>query len=113
MKRTKIYYLLEFLSAAFVLSYLFIHNIILVMIGITFSLYLINIEFITRIIRSINKFLVLDKSSRKVDKNDKEEKIDSININLLKKNNNLTLVETVEELGFIPSINKNIDNEVA
>ena len=113
MKKAKINLLIEVFSSTLILSYFFIHNISLVLIGITSSLYLININFIKTIIGVINKNLVNKKECIELNKNDKEIRTNSINIKSTKENNKLTLVETIEELGFIPSIEKNEDNNAA
>lgn len=106
MKKPKINYLLEYLSVTFILSYFFIHNIILVLIGITLSLYLININFLNTYIRSINKTLFIKKPSMELNDIDKVSKSNSNNIELNKEDTKLTLVETIEELGYIPSIDQ-------
>ena len=113
MKKTKLNHILEFLSSTLVLSYFFVHNIFLVLIGITFSLYLININFINRIIKSINKNLLNKKESIDLNINDTETKTNPINKKSNKEDSKLTLVETIEELGFIPSLDKNDESNVA
>ena len=113
MKKTKISYAIEYLSSSFVLSYFIIHNIFLVLVGIIFSLYLINIDFINSIIISINKKLISKKVDKDLNINDKEIKTYAINIKSTKEDTKLTLVETVEELGFIPSLEKNDESNVA
>ena len=107
MKKNKINKLVEYLAMTMVLSYFFLHNIFLVLIGITFSVYFINIKFFNRIMRSITKNLVIRKSSKEFNKSDGSKKLDSINIKSSKEDSNLTLVEKVEELGYIPSIDEN------
>ena len=113
MEKTKIYHLLEYFSSTLILSYFFIHNIFLVLIGISFSLYLININFINRIINSIYKNLVNKKES--IDLNTKDTVIETnpINKKSTKKDSKLTLVETIEELGFIPSLDNSDETNVA
>ena len=113
MKKTKITLTIEYLSSIFVLSYLFIHNIFLVLIGIIFSLYLINIDFINRIIVTFNKNSISTKVDTDLNTNNKEMKSYPINIKTKKEDPKLTLVETIEELGFIPSIEKNDESNVA
>ena len=113
MKKNKTTQTIEYLSSSFVLSYFFIHNIFLVLIGIIFSLYLINIDFINRIIVSINKNVISKKSDTDLKSNDKEIKIYPTNKKSTKGNTKLTLAETIEELGFIPSLEKNDKNNVA
>ena len=113
MKETKTNHLLEYLSLTLILSYFFIHNIFLVLIGIIFSLYLININFIKIFIRSFDKSLFIKKASKKFNKNNKAMELDSIDIKARKDDSNLTLVETIEEFGVIPSIDKNNNSNAA
>ena len=113
MKITKINQFIEYSSVILILSYLFIHNIYLVLIGIIFSIYLININFIDSFIGSINKDFDNKKSSIRINRNVRVKKINSINIELENKERKDTLVETVEELGFIPSLNKEDQSELA
>tara|TARA_B100000214_G_C23392728_1_gene367901 strand:+ start:106 stop:447 length:342 start_codon:yes stop_codon:yes gene_type:complete len=113
MKKTKINYFLEYLSATFILSYFFIHNINLVLIGITLSLYLININFLNAYIRSIHMTLFIKKPKIESNEINKVSKSNSTNIELKKEDTKLTLVETIEELGYIPSIDKNDQNKAA
>ena len=113
MNKTKINKVIEYLSATLILSYFFVHNIFLVLIGITFSLYLINIKFINSFIRSINKNLFIKKSNIESNNIDKVTKSNSINIVSNKENKKLTLVETIEELGFIPSIDNDQESNIA
>ena len=113
MKKIKLNHAIEYLSSALVLSYFFIHNIFLVLIGITFSLYLMNINFINRIIKSIHKTILNNKEY--IELNAKDTKIETkpINKKSTKEDTNLTLVETIEELGFIPSLDNNDETNVA
>ena len=113
MKNTKFNHVIEYLSPTLVLSYFLIHNISLVLIGITFSLYLININSINRVVKSINKNLSNKKVLLNLNVNDREIKSNSINKKSSKEDANLTLVETIEELGFIPSLDKNDKSNVA
>ena len=113
MKKTKLNHFIEYISLILVLSYFFIHNIFLVLIGITFSLYLININFINRIIKSINKNLFNKKESIDLNINDTETETNPINKKSNKEDSKLTLVEIIEELGFIPSLDKNDESNVA
>ncbi len=113
MKKTDINQGLEYLSATMILSYFFVHSIFLVLIGITFSIYLININFINSIIRATNKNLVLKNSALEFYKNNKIKKSNSINIESKKVDKKLTLVESVEELGFIPSIDEDKESSAA
>ena len=113
MKKTKLNHAIEYLSSTLVLSYFFIHNIFLVLIGITFSLYLININFINRIIKSIYKNLVDIKESIELYTKDTEIETNPINKKTTKEDTKLTLVEAIEELGFIPSLDNNDETNVA
>ena len=109
MKKTKLNHAIEYLSSTLVLSYFFIHNIFLVLIGITFSLYLININFI----KSIYKNLVNKKESIELNAKDTGIETNLTNKKLTKEDTKLTLVETIEELGFIPSLDNNDETNVA
>ena len=113
MKKTKLNHAIEYLSSSLVLSYFFIHNIFLVMIGITFSLYLININKLNIIIKSIYKNLVTKKESIELNTEDTEVETNQINKQSTKEDTKLTLVETIEELGFIPSLDNSDETNVA
>ncbi len=112
-KEIKINLLMEYLSLALILSYLFIHNILLVIIGIALSIYLININSLNRIIVSINEKLVSKKRARGLDKHVKEITYNSKNIKSNKEDSKALLVETIEELGYIPSLDKHDDSQAA
>ncbi len=103
MNKNKVIYLIEYLSMGLVLSYFIIHNIYFVLIGITFSIYLINIELINSIKGSIYKSLDIKNISRNLIKNIKEVKSNSNEIKITTEESKLTLVEAIEEFGFIPS----------
>ena len=97
--------LLEYLSIILILSYFLFKNIYVVQIGIAISLYLINIKFFISSIKFIKKFL---KSNEEV-KIPEKRYIDIIKNNQTishNKDTSLSLVEEIEELGFIPSLNK-------
>ena len=113
MKKTKINHFIEYLSSTLILSYFFIHNIFLVLIGIIFSLYLININFINRIIKSIYKSFVNKEDSIGLNAKDNEIETIPINKKSTKEDTNLTLVEKIEELGFIPSLDNSDETNVA
>ena len=112
MNNTRINNLLEYFNLILILSYFGIHNIFLVIIGIIFSLYLINRKFIISIIGSVNKKLFIKKVSIDFNKNDNTKKSDSIKLQPTK-DSKLTLVETIEELGFIPSKDKSDHRDAA
>ena len=107
MQRNNINNLLEYLSPILILSYFLFHNIIPVLIGISFSLYLINIDFINSLGESIKMIFAREKLSKYSNKDNQTIKDYPYLINFTKENSELTLVETIEELGFIPSIDKN------
>ena len=113
MKKTKINKVIEYLSPTLIFSYFFVHNIFLVLIGITFSLYLININMINNLKKSINNMFVLKNNSKDLNKNDEELNSDTINMKSTKKETKLTLVEEIEEFGYIPSIDKNNNTNAA
>ena len=106
MLKTKINYLLEYLSLILILSFLLVHNIILVLFGVFISLYLINIDFIQSVERYISNISSIQKQYRASDKQNTLTASLQANKNIAIEDSNLTLVETVEELGFIPSKNK-------
>ena len=113
MKTIKINQVIEYLSPIMVFSYFFIHNIFLVLIGITFSLYLININMINSLKKSIYKNLALKNECKELNKNNKEINSNTINIKSTKEDKKLTLVEEIEEFGFIPSIDKKNNSNAA
>jgi len=103
---------IEALSLCLVLSYLFIHNIYLVLLGISLSLYLINSDLINKSLRSINQTLINIIAQIDLSKFYKAKESTSKQIDLNKNNSELTLVEIIEELGFIPSPNEHDDTNV-
>ena len=113
MKNNKINHLIEYSSPILIISYFFVHNIYLVIIGIIFSLYIVNINSINIVIRSITKILITEELPREINKNHNESNPDSMKIKFAKEYSNLTLAETIEELGFIPSADKDDDSKAA
>jgi len=113
MKTIKINQVIEYLSPIMVFSYFYIHNIFLVLIGITFSLYLININMIDNLKKSIYKNLTVKNESKDLNKNEKKINSNTINIKSNKEDKKLTLVEEIEEFGFIPSIDQKNNSNVA
>ena len=113
MKTIKINQVIEYLSPIMVFSYFFIHNIFLVLIGITFSLYLININMINNLKKSIYKNLTVKKESKDLNKNQKKINSNTINLKSTKEDKKLTLVEEIEEFGFIPSIDEKNNSNAA
>ena len=94
----------EHLSLLLVLSYFFFHNILMVISGVMLALYTINISF-------INNHIFKDMNNVKR-KDDKEVKIDpDIEIDLDRADSSnegglISLVDVIEESGFIPSLEK-------
>ena len=113
MKKINVINFLEYLALALILSYFLIGNIYLVIIGIIFSIYLININLLYSISRSINKKLHIFNVSKKQSKSNKIKEANSNQIKLNTEDSMPTLVETIEELGFIPSIEKLDDSNTA
>jgi len=113
MKKIKINQVIEYLSPIMVFSYFFIHNIFLVLIGITFSLYLININMINNLKKLIYKNLAVKNESKDLNKNQKKINSNTINLKSTKEDKKLTLVEEIEEFGFIPSIDKKNNSNAA
>ena len=109
MNITKINHVFEYCSASLVLSYFFIHNIVLVFIGICIAIYLINFDFLNKLRKFIEK--IIFKEIVSIDFMTKTEKIESESkqVKINKEESKLTLVETIEELGFIPSIVRSLN----
>ena len=112
--KTNINNKIEFLSLSLILSYFFFHNILPVLSGIILSLYLMNLEVIKSLNKSLKKFLVKEKENFNLNKKDnlKLNKANKIEFND-KKDSTLTLVEAIEELGFIPSLNDKDESNLA
>ena len=88
--------IIEYLSLSLVLSFIFIKNIYLVFIGILIALYQLNQNFLDKFIikypikkaKKENIIIKKTENNKKYPYNDYK---------------NLSLVETIEETGFIPS----------
>ena len=102
--------IIEVLAPTLILSYFIIHNIILVLIGIVCSLYLININSINTFSNSLSKALIDIKEDKVHNKDHTTIELKSHKIDIDREDKSLNLVETIEELGFIPSLNKNDEN---
>ena len=113
MKKNKMNLVIEFLSPSLILSYFLIHNIFLVLIGITLSLYLININFFNSLKKSVTKNLLIKNKPEDSIRINKVKKTNYINIKSSKKTSKLTLAEAIEELGYIPKKDKNNDSNAA
>ena len=88
---------LDYISLSLVISFLFFHNIFLVIFGIILSLYSINKN---KIIKSINYFPEINSQNKKNSSQDVQD-IKQIESRLEK--SNIELVDLVEQTGFIPS----------
>ncbi len=104
--------LIEYLALSFILSYFIIHKISLVLLGIIFSIYLININTINNIAININRKLKKH-SFRYTKKDNINSEVESIRIKLEQEDSKLKLVNEIEELGFIPSLEKSDDINAA
>ena len=100
---------LEYLSLLLVISFFIFHNIYIVFIGIVLSLYIINKNLIDNSLKcSISKTIIGNlnkKTSPIVNQNQL--------LNTNKEDSEIPLVETIEESGYIPSIEKNLSNDAA
>ena len=63
--------------------------------------------------KSINKNLAVKNESKDLNKNEKKINSNTINIKSTKEDKKLTLVEEIEEFGFIPSIDKKNNSNAA
>ena len=92
----------KYISLILVLSFLALHNIFLVLIGIFISLCdLNNID-----IYNMKRFSSLNDDKIDLIKTNKSIEKESKKLYLNLKHERLTLVESIEELGYIPSMNK-------
>ncbi len=99
MNKYKYNELIEHLSLILVLSFLFIKNIYLVLIGITLALYKLNENFLSKLINS----LVIETLKKEIIIIDTSIKKDNKKTDLNNEISKLSLVETIEETGYIPS----------
>ena len=113
MNKNKVKNLFEFLCLALVLSYFSIHNIFLVIIGTSLSIYLINISSIESLKGYININPHLDDLTKNSKNKDISMDLKSSDMDVIIHDANLKLVEIIEESGFIPSIDKNNDVNAA
>ena len=100
---------ISYLALILVLSFILLHKIKLVFIGVIISLYTINKNYINNIIKIILGRKEEEEKIKVEVSNKKEYK----EIELNKKDYRLTLVESIEELGFIPSLEKNENSDTA
>ena len=96
---------IKYLSLTLVLSFFLMHNIYLVLFGIIISLYILNKNILKKEINfRIDFNQENEKQKPKKTKNISKKDIESEN-----KLNDLSLVESIEEYGIIPSIKTNND----
>ena len=100
---------IDALSLSLVLSFLIIHNIYIVLIGIIVSLYSINQIYINKLIKLYKTKITL---KRKSEQNKSTNATESDNL-LTLKDKDTSLVEQIEQLGYIPSLKKSKENEAA
>ena len=97
----------EYTSLLLVLSFIFFHNISFVIFGLILAIYTININYFQRLINfEINKKEYNDKIS-------KSTISEESNNDIYNEKPRLSLVDAVEEFGFIPSQHNNNDSDVA
>jgi len=99
---------LEYLSLILVLSFFFLHNIYIVGIGMIISLYAINKNSIDSYF-NFNTPLIKEKRKSKT----KASKSKINKIKSKKEDSLISLVETIEKIGYIPSKEKDSDNYAA
>ena len=99
---------IDALSLSLVLSFLIIHNIYIVLIGIILSLYSINEIYINKLIK-LYKIKITLKGKSEQNKTTKAKGSDNL---LTLKDQDTSLVEQIEQLGYIPSLTKTKDDEV-
>ena len=100
---------IDALSLSLVLSFLLIHNIYIVLLGIILSVYSINKIHINKIIKVYNK---KKKVKGKTQHNTSMDAIESDAL-LIINNEDKSLVDQIEELGYIPSLEKREEDEAA
>ena len=96
--------LIEYLSFLLVISYLLLHNIILVLIGVFLALYEIRkSDSNKKITNTINENHFI-----------KKEIQNKIKANIIDEyDDKLVLVEEVEQLGYIPLLKKKVDRKAS
>jgi len=102
MSKNKSVDLMEYLSLALVISFFLLHNINIVLFGIIIALFKINKKNTYSIInfnKKVNTETLIGKESKSTD----SYREDSI----------ISLAETIEEIGFIPSSEKRNDSHAA
>ena len=100
---------LEYLSLLLVISFVVFHNIFIVLAGIVLSLYIINKKLIDGSLEFIISKIKLSKSNKKISSVLKP----TLLIDTKKDDSQISLVEAIEEFGYIPSIEKNTKQDAA
>ena len=100
---------LEYLSLLLVISFVVFHNIFIVLAGIVLSLYIINKKLIDGSLEFIISKTKLSKSNKKISSVLKP----TLLIDTKKDDSQISLVEAIEEFGYIPSIEKNTKQDAA
>ena len=100
---------MEYLSLILVLTFLLLHNIYLVFIGVFLALYTINKKYIIDITNKLPKG-IFNYGQKKMDRS---IECNSNKIDLIEEDLNISLVDKVEESGIIPSLSKDNENIAA
>ena len=100
---------LEYLSLLLVISFVVFHNIFIVLIGIVLSLYILNKNLILNSLNSTIIKTILRRLNTKISPIAKPKLL----IDTKKDDSQISLVEAIEESGYIPSIETNRTNDVA
>ena len=112
MKRNKTIDLIQYLSLALVLSYFILYNIYMVIIGVIIAIYSINKDLIYDLIKIFKiKIGIRNKIDDKISTYKQPislltSNIDYLVIETTNKDSKLSLVEKVEQSGYIPSLDK-------
>ena len=107
MNKNKAINNLGYLSLALVLSFFIIYNIYIVWLGISLALYTLNMNSINTLVKNIIH-TKKDEEEVVINKLDKTKNEDYEN-----KKTVISLVETIEQSGYIPSIEKNDSTNAA
>ena len=100
---------MEYLSLILVLTFLLLHNIYLVFIGVFLAVYTINKKYINDIISKL-PIGIFNYGEIKIESSIESN---SDKIDLIEEDFNISLVEKVEESGIIPSLSKDNENIAA
>ena len=102
---------LDYFSLLLVLSFIIFHNIYIVWAGILLSIYELNRNLVTNLFKNkINTRTIEDKVE---DNKDMSREIKKKKETSLNKDTFISLVETIEEFGYIPSLDKDDNNKAA